>query len=378
MRKSTAKRKKSLIYSLVILLVLATIVSGYFFYYVPANTKTLQGNGFLILESISANIKDKLEGHHNFYRNIYSNAKDKKMMEALLKENNINATISYNNTQTKPLNSNKRNSATGQDEAISSGLRIENMHFIYTFHNSSHTDSVVFSESITSFLEPILKPQRKELFEAYALVLVKNIDSRIIYNDESIGIRSDINLDTLFPRSIKAYFSGIIDVNSEYYNHKIFYYPFQLDSFQLVLTGFIPAEVYSTKTRQVPFVFVYPLTIVFLLLLVFMPIIKFKVMDSNEQVKIIDIFLFALSAFFGVALLTLIIIQVLLWKGEEERVIENLDNLSSQIEQQFSQELYTAYDMLVALDKYRKSDSGKKGEEKTPVGRNQRICEIDK
>ncbi|MGZ5133889.1 MAG: cache domain-containing protein [Flavitalea sp.] len=78
-------------------------------------------------------------------------------------------------------------------------------------------------------------------------------------------------------------------------------------------------------------------------------------MDSNEQVRIRDIILFGLSVFTSVSVITLVIIQYLLWKGEEGRAFENLRKLSSQIEKSFSNELGEGFARLDQLDKIRLS-----------------------
>src|ERR1700730_4467789 len=85
----SAKRMKSLTYSIIILLVLSGFLLGYFFYYIPHNTETVQKNGFLILKTIAGSIRDKNDGRLHFYENIYKNAENPKEVDSLLDDNNI-------------------------------------------------------------------------------------------------------------------------------------------------------------------------------------------------------------------------------------------------------------------------------------------------
>ena len=80
-------------------------------------------------------------------------------------------------------------------------------------------------------------------------------------------------------------------------------------------------------------------------------------MDSSEQVRIGDVVLFGISVFMSAALLTLFIIQYFLWKGEEQRIAENLEKLSTDIEQSFITEVNIAYQQLEKLDSLRNNDA---------------------
>ncbi|MGZ5191700.1 MAG: hypothetical protein ACXWCZ_11850, partial [Flavisolibacter sp.] len=228
------KRMKNLTYLIVILLVLSGFLLGYFFYYIPRNTETIQKNGFLILKTIADNIRDKHNGRLHFYKNIYTNAKEEKEISTLLEDNNIEG-VHFEQTRIPKL-----------EDSVH--FDIDRGNLVYTFlkkdpNKSPRSRNVdanfriagIFSEPVPRFLEPILSVQKKELFAYYALAKTKRKESELLFHDTDFGIRSDFNIDTLLPKNIEAYLTGVHDLNSEYFSHKVYYYPFQLDTLQLVL-----------------------------------------------------------------------------------------------------------------------------------------------
>src|SRR6185436_11239695 len=88
-----------------------------------------------------------------------------------------------------------------------------------------------------------------------------------------------------------------------------------------------------------------------------LPVLKFYIMDSNEQVRIKEVLFFGISVFLSAAFITLMIIQFLLWKGEERRVQDNLVGISEQIRNQFSNELQSAYQTMEKLNRAIRIDS---------------------
>jgi hypothetical protein len=157
-------------------------------------------------------------------------------------------------------------------------------------------------------------------------------------------------MDSLLPQNVQAYLPGIKTIDSEDFDQMMFYYPIKMGRLQLILCGFADTEKYNAIIRTVPFSFIYPFAVAFLLLLVFLPILKFYIMDENEPVRIRDFVMFGMSIFVGASVLTLVIIQYLLWKGEEERARDNLHRLSYQIHDGLLQELDRMYTQLLIFD----------------------------
>ena len=62
---------------------------------------------------------------------------------------------------------------------------------------------------------------------------------------------------------------------------------------------------------------------------------------------------FGASTILGASLLTILIIQFLLWKGEEIRVAKNLQNISGQIQSAFDKEIKKVFAETEALDEFK-------------------------
>lgn len=348
----TAKTKRSFTYSAVILLVISIFILTYWYYFIPNNRKTIHKNGFLILKTIAHNIEERVNSRVSLYQNFYKNSQTvedtqdeqeqkakEKIIQSLLQENKIDATVTL--------------TEMGSITKDTFEVRIENAKLIISLFNDSLCEKVEFFENNDSLLESILSTQRSELFSSYLLGKMKDTVTELLYYDKELAIRSDKGIDSLLPKGEDAYLTGIRELNLHEESQKVFYYPFRLHQTQLMIGGFVDAKEYNTALRKVPFYFIYPLVITFLLLLVLLPIIKFYVMDPNEQVRVKDVILFGVSVFTGAALITLMIIHYYLWKGEEYRVRQNLCTLSDQIANSFTKEIQSAYKQLTLLDQYK-------------------------
>jgi hypothetical protein len=348
----TAKTKRSFTYSAVVLLVISIFILTYWYYFIPNNRKTIHKNGFLILKTIADNIEDLAESRVSLYQNFYKNAlsaddrqnKQKKeakekIIRGLFKENKIDATVELTEEKAKPTNSVE--------------VRIEQAKLIISLFNDSLKEKVEFTENNNPLLETILSTQRSELFRYYLLGKMKDSVTELLYCNNELAIRSDKGIDSLLPKGEEGYLTGIRELNLHDVNQIVFYYPFRVKNTQLIIGGFVDAKEYNAALRNVPFYFLYPLVIIFLLLLVLLPIIKFYVMDPNEQVRIRDVILFGLSAFTAASFITLMIIHYYLWKGEEYRVRQKLATLSGQIAKSFTSEIRRSYEQLTILDNYK-------------------------
>ena len=346
MRVLSARGKRSFTYSFIILAVISIFVLGYLFYFIPNNKKTLQNNGFLILQTIATNIGNATEGRTTFYSNIFESAIERSpdqsgnSIKMLLRENKVAADFIHI----------KKGGLNRNVDSIKAKSRIEEGKLIVSVWNKPHTDSVEFTESIERFLRPFISTQKTELFNHYLFGKLGPTKSELIYKDEEIPLRSDVGLDSLLPKLGEGYLAGTRDLELQGAPVKMFYYPFELNDVQYIICGFVDSDSYQASIRKIPFYFVYPLAIIFLLLLISLPVLKFYIMDSNEQVRMKDVLFFGISVFLTAAFITLTIIQFLLWKGEEKRVQQNLISITEQIRNQFCKELQTAYDKMEELN----------------------------
>lgn len=329
--------------SIPVILLIAVFFIGYYFYYIPVNKAEVQENGFLILENIKTSIIDRNTDLQNLYKNITESANQKTNIDSLLKKNKVEG---------KPVSFNQFVAAEkGGDGAYSASRRGEFIQTViskdgFTYLNKNKSDSSAILLSAESVLQPILKSQETELFQSYALVDKKD---GIIYKDPTLSIVYNIPLDSLLQGENKM-FAGIKDIRIEDLNYKMFFYPFRFGNSDLILCGLISEKNYNAELHEIPVSFIYPIAIAFLIILIFLPIIKFYMIGKDETVKFIDITLSVLSFIVGPALITLILIQVLLLEDADMRSKSYLSSLSTQIDSAFTADIVTAYKQLDSLD----------------------------
>lgn len=347
MKVSGLIRKSSLTFSISVILLIAVFFIGYYFYYIPTNRDELHKNGFLILQNIESGILEKNNDLQILYKNLFEESSDKnKDFQNLLVKNNVagNA-VSISRSSTKTIGVDTTydflvyNNANGELEP----MVIKQKNFAYLFQNKKASQVLLPAEWI---LQSLLKSQRTELFESYLLVSRKN---GIIYKDPQLGMASRVPIDSLFPQR-ESMFAGIKDISIENVNYKMFSYPFHFGNDDVILCGFINLKTYNAKLHAIPVSFIYPIVIAFLLLIIFLPIIKFYLIGKDETIKFSDIILGTLSFIVGSALITLILINVLILWSADERSKSNLDLLSAQIKVSFTNDILKAYRQLDSLD----------------------------
>ena len=152
------KSKKSLAYSIFIIIVLSAFALGYMFYYMPNNKEALHRNGFLILKTISENLQSKNNARIKFYENIFKNEMNIDSIRARLDENKISATVEHYPLPASAESKNK----TGRNNAVKINLAIKKDNWSYSVIKEETRDSILFSEPIAQFIEPLLLSQKDE------------------------------------------------------------------------------------------------------------------------------------------------------------------------------------------------------------------------
>ncbi|MEP6595215.1 MAG: hypothetical protein ABJA71_04675 [Ginsengibacter sp.] len=347
--------KSRLTFSVSVILLIAVFFIGYYFYYIPTNKEDLYKNGFLILGNIKKSILERNEDFRKLYKTFFDKngganiEQTKNHIQKLLDSNNVEGDVFSvsDSIFLKEHNFLFNSLSTVNTKSKLQVTVIKENNFIYLDSNYNHnlTGILVPAESI---LKSIFQSQRSELFESYFLIDKKN---GLIYKDPEVSIVSKITLDSLLPGS-NAMLAGIKDIRIEDVRYKMFSYPFTFGNEDVVICGLIKTKKYNARLHEIPVTFIYPIVIVFLLLLIFLPIIKFYLIGSDESLKFIDVTLSALSFIIGSTLITLILIQVLLLWSADMRAKGNLETLSSQIDSAFRKDILNAYRQLDSLDNY--------------------------
>ena len=329
---------------MIILFILGIFALGYIFYFIPHNRITIHKNGFLILQTISSNIANEADSRVANYTNWVNNSDGSKdSIQSIFDKKGIEG-IEIKMNVPQDSNFNK--------------LRITTEKVIISIRFKDNKEKIIqVSQSIDQFFKPIIEPffasRSSELFAFYALQKTNGNTSKIVYQDAVLALRSDV-ADSLLPKGGGSFVAGIRDLTSQNVDMKMFYYPFAIENSSFILSGFVETDKYAQSIKKIPFYFVYPLVIIFLLVLILFPVIKFYIMDSNEPLRAKDVIFFGVSAVLGTSLLTILIIQFLLWQGEEKRVETNLEKISHQIQNDFNAELKKIYRETEVLDNFKR------------------------
>ncbi len=339
---------RRLTFFLIITLVVAVFFIGYNFYFIPGNQNILQKNGFLILENISRNIKERNGYLETAFENIL---KPDSAFKVTDRTGYLQKRLNVYNTDGKIISNKKFEHLsdsiinTGNDSAVYlADILSDSLFYLPT--NFKKVSAGIYVPA-QSFIAPSISSQKKELFDSYLLL---HNNSRLIYADETLGINTSIAADSLMADKKEALFAGVKEIQVRGNKYKMFYYPFKLGNEEVQLCGFLKDDIYYKKLHQVPVGFVYPIVIMLLLILIMMPLVKLYMMSKDEQISYPDFILTIISFFAGSAIITLIIVQVLLLMAADIRAKQNLETLSEQIENSFNAEINKSYRQLEQLD----------------------------
>ncbi|MEO5889764.1 MAG: cache domain-containing protein [Ferruginibacter sp.] len=354
--KSLIPTRRRLTFSMIILSLIAIFFIGYYFYYLPGNRNILHKNGFLILQKIQQNIKDRNDYLQTSFKNILEerkndgSEKDLAQLQDQLNNYRVGGKIfKKNDTISRGTGNAKSKSADNSQIDDDSTIYLYKISKDSLFYKRSNADNKFFQVyvPVDKFVDPILTNQKSELFESYLLIGESN---GVIYIDPGLAINSRIAEDSLIAKNSKALFAGTKDITISGIDYKMFYYPFKLGPEHFQLCGFIKSETYNEKLQQVPVAFIYPIVIALLLIIILLPIVKFYLIGKDEHVKYADFVMGLISFFAGTAMMTLIIIQVLLLWAADIRTKKYLEEISAQIDYRFTAELAKAYKQLNILD----------------------------
>jgi hypothetical protein len=345
--------KRRITFSVSILLLLATFLVGFYYYYIPSNKENLNRYAFLILENIKTNIRGTSRDLQKLYQStVEESCKENEKIEYEIKESKLE------NVKGKELKAQSGKAQKGADscdlpegDSTQVNGRLEEINsadLVFLFRCKS--ECIQISTSSRERLAPLLQIHNKELFQSFLLLEIKDSKAISIYKNPTLNIGRDIKIDSLLPNGKGDLFAGIRDIHIEDLDYKMFYIPFTLDNHQLLLCGFVKASDYNSKSHQIPVSFIYPIVILLLLLIIALPILKIYIMDPAEEMKLGDLIGFTLSLFVGSTLITLVIIQLILLKDGDIRAENDLDSLSGQIDSSFSGEVLQAYHQLDVLD----------------------------
>ena len=225
------------------------------------------------MQNIKASILEKNNDFQNLYKNYFDKSlASKKDFQHLLDTNNVDGKVFTPDNSIEEQNGADTTSGfTGYDNTRTEfqATDIQQSNLTYLFKLNTHASRILLPAE--NILRPVFQSQKTELFESYLLVDKKN---GLIYKDPELSIISNIPIDSLVPHS-NAMFASVRDIKIEDVGYKIFSYPFHFGNDDVLLCGLIKTKDYNARLHEIPVSFIYPIVIAFLLLLIFLPIIKF-------------------------------------------------------------------------------------------------------
>jgi hypothetical protein len=325
-RKSFLPDKRQSAFFIAIFFLIAIFVVGFYFFYVPANKQSVHRYAFSILENITVNMQER---YNDTYRLIEGRMKsagdddDPKWLE--LRQSmqlSVSDTISPSSTPSFP------------------------------FEIKINGESYFVSVPPPVMLDALFAAHREEIFESFLLLRLNKNGSEVLYADPSLYIGSDVVADTLVSADKGAMFSGIKDMHLRDLEYKMFFVPFNMNNSRLALCGFVKSSTYSSAAYQLPVAFIYVLVILLLLLLISLPLIRIYTIGRHETIRFYDLVSVVLSLFIGCTIITVIVIQVTLLRSGDITARENVENISDQIHDRFTEEIQKAYRQLDSIDRY--------------------------
>lgn len=289
-----------------------------------SNKSRLHQYGFLLLDRVQSNIVERDNDLKRLYHN--TSQKDKSGDGVSLKELEIK--LLSVNPQPRMIESSHgilcsaaKDSASKDEFAYFGDLNgWQRMYGV-----NGPTDSIILlGIPANEFLQPCFS-YKKELFESYMLLGSCQQEAVILYQD-AVGISGNRHVDTLLSSDKNKPFPQIVDVNIEGTAYKMFISNFQLAGQDLTLCGLVKSGIYDGKLNTIPVNLIYPVVVIFLLLIIFLPFIKIFLMSPHEQMHMADFIFAILALFVGASIITLISIQLLLLTSSNQRVQANLEN----------------------------------------------------
>lgn len=337
-----SKYKRSWGFAIAVILLMGVFFFGYYLYYVPFNRQSIQKDAFLTLDNIGRNFNGRVDDYKLLYRNYLLLPAGGASLTVAQLQKDITAHRLKGLAIPFTFKPNQAIRETDSSEIHLATIDSSRLIFV-----NPDIPGIAIALPVSALLDNLLSFQKGEFFQSFMVV---NQTQGLIYKDDEVGIRSDIQVDSLLSKNLPGFVAGVKDLRMEDEDYKLFYYPCTVEKTDIILCGFLKTRDYDNRLKNMPVRFVYPLVIGFLLLFIFLPVLKFYVMGINEQVRFINLVYFVVSLFAGSTLLTLTIIQLLLLWGADSRAKQELNEISNRIESEFYSEIRTSYHQLQQLD----------------------------
>ena len=196
----------------------------------------------------------------------------------------------------------------------------------------------------------------KDIFDGY--LLIDNQDSidqeydkgQIIFQSGDLYMNDRVVPDSLLIKKDGFSLDNLQDVTIGGTGYKLFLFPFEMGSQNLILAGLISDSNYRGANLKIPFSFFSVFIVIVLLLIIHLPILRIYILGSNERIREGDIRLiigsYFVAAFFGFFIFTKIFLN------EEQAVLnkKDIDTVSCKIINNFRTDLDSINRQLCSFD----------------------------
>jgi len=346
-----------------ILILLAAVLSFYYFKYVPERRAEYNRAAFLELSQIENALRNQDGAYHNALQNIVSqDTIDSKAFDKFYLQITDSATSDkfYKlNVESRKLRGCK-NIRSGRFNFIDA---LGDWHLLYPAYdhlNPINDDdkskpAYKFSKNSDTLLAAIVSTY-KDIFKGY--LLINNEESldgehdkgQIIFQSGNLYMNDRVNPDSLLKKKDGFSLDNLQDVTIGGNGYKLFLYPFEMGSQNLILVGLISDSDYREANLKIPFSLFSVFIVILLLLIIHLPILRIYILGPNERIRERDIRLiigsYFVAAFFGFFIFTKIFLN------KEQAVLnkKNIDNISSEIILNFRTELDSIDRQLCSFD----------------------------
>lgn len=333
------------------------LAAGYFFIYIPGNSKELNEQRFRTLQRIDKNIHDKIDNSIALMNNLleaHGNKKlDRKAVEKYITnypQGDFTLTsiksfdIKDSSFELKEVK--KRISPISTSENVFSTIGVNDAREQFLLNVSTRQNNKREVLSMQYRFEQFLKPLLPEnVFDEYIVfsrgsVVYETFSSGLSYQrkDSLLGIRNGISGATVRDLTV----GGI--------EYKTFLQPVGFDSSnEWIVSGLVNAKRYQTETRQLPSVTIILLGTALIIMILALPWLKLYSMGNRDRLTMTDGVLCLLVSMLLMSVIFFAVLSIHSWQSAKS-LSGSAENIRQKITDAFDKEISDAYTNLLAYD----------------------------
>jgi len=273
---------------LITLLVVISLLSVYFFIYLPSNEKDLQAQRFRVLQNIDSNIVAKVDNSTTLLKNLLSAYIENDIPAYRINLNKYISQFQEKDFKLSGITASTANFAPGVYNKTSIVLNNQNYDFSLFLSSKDTTAGggnkafrIGMASSLQKFIVPLLPD---DVFDEYLVFW----DGKLILQTFRSGIHY-VKEDSLLNVRNGISGWGIRTVTISGKEYKLFVQPVKFgDSGELIIAALINNQRYQQEKYQLPLNAVLLLITVVLLMMVSLPWIKLYQMGSKDRLTITD------------------------------------------------------------------------------------------